>query len=84
MLQLLPPSIYEPVCLVQYQTGQIQDLTYLCGYGEKQRRGREEAEGNLAPEQRQLLEQQRRLLEEERVRSRQRYDNLIQQGIQNP
>ena len=78
----LPPPTYEPVCLVQYQTGEIQDLTYLCGYGEKQRRAREEAERNLTPEQRQLIEQQRRLLQEETERSRRRFDNLIQQGIQ--
>lgn len=80
----LPPPTYEPVCLVQYWTGEVQDLTYLCGYGEKYKRAREEeeAERNLTPEQRQLIEQQRRLLQEETERSRRRFDNLIQQGIQ--
>lgn len=82
MFQLPPPSPYEPVCLVQYWTGEVQDLTHLCGYGEKQRGEREEAERNLTPEQRQLIEQQRRLLEEETERARRRYDELIQQGIQ--
>lgn len=84
MHQLPPPAINEPVCLVQYWTGEIQDLTYLCGYGEKQRKAREEAERNLTPEQRQLLEQQRRLLQEQTERSRQLYDDLIRQGIQIP
>lgn len=84
MLQLPPPSTHEPVCLVQYWTGEIQDLTYLCGYGEKQRKAREEAERSLTPEQRQLLEQQRRLLQEQTERSRQLYDDLIRQGIQAP
>lgn len=78
----LPPLSSEPVCLVQYWTGEVQDLTYLCGYGEKQRKAREEAERNLTSEQRQLIEQQRRLLQEETERSRQRFNDLIQQGIQ--
>lgn len=83
MHQLPPPPSYdEPVCLVQYWTGEVQDLTHLCGYGEKYKRAREEAERNLTPEQRQLIEQQRRLLQEETERSRRRFDNLIQQGIQ--
>lgn len=79
----LPPTS-EPVCLVQYWTGEIQDLTYLCGQVEKQRKAREEEERNLTPEQRQLLEQQRRLLQEQTERSRQLYDDLIRQGIQVP
>lgn len=82
MFQLPPFSNYEPVCLVQYQNGEVQDLTYLCGQLEKQQRAREEAERNLTPEQRQLLEQQRRLLEEQTERSRQQYDDLIRQGVQ--
>lgn len=82
MFQLPPFPSYEPVCLVQYWTGEIQDLTHLCGYGEKQRRAREEAERNLTPEQRQSIEQQRRLLQEQTERSRRQYDDLIQQGIQ--
>lgn len=84
MHQLPPLSVYEPVCLVQYWTGEIQDLTYLCGQVEKQRKAREEAERNLTPEQRQLLEQQRRLLQEQTERSRQLYDDLIRQSIQIP
>lgn len=82
MMQLPPPVVNEPVCLVQYWTGEIQDLTYLCGDGEKQQRAREAAERNLTPEQRQLMEQQRRLLQEETERSRKLYNDLIQQGIQ--
>lgn len=82
MFQLSPPLNYEPVCLVQYQTGEIQDLTYLCGQLEKQQRAREEAERNLTPEQRQLIEQQRKLLQEQTERSRKLYNDLIQQGIQ--
>lgn len=82
MFHLPPLPISEPVCLVQYWTGEIQDLSYLCGYGEKQRKAREEAERNLTPEQRQLIEQQRRLLQEQTERSRRQYDDLIQQGIQ--
>lgn len=82
MLQLPPNAANEPVCLVQYQTGEVQDLTYLCGQLEKQQRAREEAERNLTPEQRQLIEQQRKLLQEETERSRKLYDDLIQQGIQ--
>lgn len=79
----IPPT-NEPVCLIQYWTGEIQDLTDLCGYGEKQRKAREEAERDLTPEQRQLLEQQRRLLQEQTERSRQLYEDLIRQGIQVP
>lgn len=81
MLQFPPLPPYEPVCLVQYWTGEIQDLTHLCGQLEEQRQAREEAERNLTPEQRQLIEQQRRLLEEDARRSRRQYDDLIQQGI---
>ncbi|HEY9598363.1 MAG TPA: hypothetical protein V6D33_11895 [Cyanophyceae cyanobacterium] len=82
MPQLPPLPINEPACLVQYQTGEIQDLTYLCGQLEKQQRAREEVERNLTSEQRQLIEQQRRLLQEQTERSRQRSNGLIQQGIQ--
>ncbi len=82
MLQLPPNVANEPVCLVQYQTGEIQDLTYLCGQLEKQQRAGEEAERNLTPEQRQLIEQQRKFVQEETERSRKLYNDLIRQGIQ--
>lgn len=80
MFQIPPYSFFEPACFIQYQSGEIQDLTLLCKQGVRRREEREKAERNLTPEQRQLIEQQRRLLQEQTERSRKLFDDLLRQN----
>lgn len=81
MFLLIPAITAEPVCFVQYQTGEVQDLSSLCNQVEKQQKIREEIERRMTPEQRRSLELQKQILEQQRERDRQNFRRLIDQGI---